>query len=207
MTSYWDKVERRQKTAASHGTTLRDLQTELWGWCDERPRDGLRTRHNGWAGNLVRSPRRPRDDGSAAVSVVDDQFVPDPPVSDPPVPDAQEDEVRTLAELFKYVSAASDPGGSTYCATKTWYGSGLSDAFERLAERLSPAERRTAEQNMRALLPPCRNCGCQQTKLKKFPHQAAPKLRLRSPESSRQPVSRSEDVGERMFERSVRRGL
>jgi hypothetical protein len=76
------------------------------------------------------------------------------------------DGVQTLAELASYVAGAWDPGGSVYCATKIWYGSGLSDAFERLAAQLSPAERRAAEQHMRATLPPCRNCGCQQTKRK-----------------------------------------
>jgi hypothetical protein len=76
------------------------------------------------------------------------------------------DDGMTVAELAGYVASAGDTGGSVYCATKTWYGSGLSDAFERLAERLSPAERRAAEQNMRAALPPCRDCGCQQTELK-----------------------------------------
>jgi hypothetical protein len=57
MASFWDKVERRQRLAADRGTELRDLQIELWGWCDERLRDGRRTKHNGWAGNLVK-PRR-----------------------------------------------------------------------------------------------------------------------------------------------------
>jgi ATP-dependent DNA ligase len=52
-------------------------------------------------------------------------------------------EVQTLAELFEYVSAAWDPGGSSYCATKTWFGCGLDDAFQRLAskEGLSAVER------------------------------------------------------------------
>jgi hypothetical protein len=69
----------------------------------------------------------------------------------------------TIAEL---VAGAWDTGGPVYCATKTWFGTGISDAFERLAaqEHLSPAERRAAEQNMRATLPPCRNCGCRQVK-------------------------------------------
>jgi hypothetical protein len=106
----------------------------------------------------------------------------------------ERDGPKTLAELTEYVSAARDPGGGSYCATKTWYGSGLSDAFERLAAHLSPAERRAAEQNMRAVLPPCRNCGCQQTKLKE-----AWLDRLEG-----QPINRSEEAGEWMFERSVR---
>jgi hypothetical protein len=138
-----------------------------------RQRDNVRTARNGWAGNLLRPPiERRRDVRVAAVA-------PPPEIAEiiggdanviarrsrAPKPERTE---GSLAELADYVAGAWDPGGSVYCATKTWYGSGLSDAFERLAAHLSPAERRAAEQHMRAVLPPCRNCGCQQTKLKKF---------------------------------------
>ena len=61
MASFWDKVERRQRLAADGGAELRDSQIELWGWCDERPRDKVRTWGNGFAGNLLRPP--PRQNG------------------------------------------------------------------------------------------------------------------------------------------------
>jgi hypothetical protein len=103
------------------------------------------------------------------------------------------DEVKTVADLAVYVAGAWDTGGPVYCATKTWF-SGLSDAFARLAaqEGLSAVERRTAEQSMRATLPPCRNCGCQQVKKSGArggsqdddTPQMAPKLRAKSAQSS-----------------------
>jgi hypothetical protein len=72
--------------------------------------------------------------------------------------------VKTVAELAKlaaYVAQAWDIGGATYCTTKTWFGSGLVDAFARLAsaENLSAAQRKAAEQDMIGAMPPCRGCG------------------------------------------------
>jgi hypothetical protein len=57
MTSFWDKVEQRQRVVVDRRTALRNLQLELWGWCDERPRDG--------AGNLLPTP--PRQNGFSVV--------------------------------------------------------------------------------------------------------------------------------------------
>jgi hypothetical protein len=177
MTSFWDKVEQRRKLAANRGTTLRDLQLELWGWCDERLRDGIRTRHNGWAGNLLRRPPRRNggnivrsnpDAGAVIVDAADDLLVAELPVADLPAvvastPDDERYEVQTLAELFEYVSAAWDSSGSSYCATKTWFGCGLDDAFQRLAskEGLSATERSALSARMRNAMPPCRNCRCE----------------------------------------------
>jgi hypothetical protein len=181
MASFWDKVEKRQRLVADKGAELRDLQIELWGWCDERPRDGLRTPHNGWAGNLLRPP--PRQNGGNVVGgnldvvvVVDvpatDLAADDLPVADLPVtnrlaavtptPDDERYEVQTLAELFEYVSDAWEPGGDSYCSTKTWFGCGLDDAFQRLAskEGLSATERSALSARMRNAMPLCRNCRC-----------------------------------------------
>jgi hypothetical protein len=180
--SFWDKVERRQRLAADEGAELRDLQIELWGWCDERPRDGIRTRHNGWAGNLLRPPPRRNGGnvvgGNLGVGAADDLFlvemvqaddlpvaeVPmtDPPAAVTPTPGAERYEVQTLAELIEYVSAARDSGGSSYCATKTWFGCGLDDVFQGFASRegLSGAERSALSARMRNAMPLCRNCWC-----------------------------------------------
>ena len=70
--------------------------------------------------------------------------------------------VSTVAELFAYVSATWDTGGKSYCATRTWFGTGLQDAFERLAtqERVSEAERPDIVRQMIAAMPACRRCGC-----------------------------------------------
>jgi hypothetical protein len=183
MASFWDKVERRQRLAADRGVELRGLQIELWGWCDERPRDGVRTRHNGWAGNLLRP--LPRQNGGNVVGdhdlgagAVDEQPAMDQPANEQPVaaeqpravitPAPDDDDARreaqTLAELFEYVSAAWDPGGSSYCATKTWFGCGLDDVFQGLAskEGLSATERSALSARMRNAMPLCRNCRCQE---------------------------------------------
>jgi hypothetical protein len=169
MASFWDKVERRQRLAADRGAELRDLQIELWGWCDERQRDGLRTRHNGWAGSLVKRQRRNDDRvvtsqgaGADAADVVADMPVPALPAPDVRRHEVDRKEVETLAELFEYVSAAWDPGGSSYCATRTWFGCGLDDAFQRLAskEGLSAIERSALSARMRSAMPLCRNCRC-----------------------------------------------
>jgi hypothetical protein len=176
VVSFWDKVEKRQRLAADRGAELRDLQIELWGWCDKRPRDGVRTRHNGWAGNLLRPPPRRNggnvvgcspDAGAVIVDAADDLLVAELPVADLPAavastPNDERYEVQTLAALFEYVSAAWDPGGSSYCATKTWFGCGLDDALQRLAskEGLSATERSVLSARMRTAMPPCRNCRC-----------------------------------------------
>jgi hypothetical protein len=183
VTSFWDKVERQRELAGDRGTALRDLQLELWGWCDERPRDRVRTRHNGWAGYLLRPP--PRQNCGSVVGgnnlgagAVDDLFLVEMiPADDPPVaamlmtdlpaavvptPSDERHEVQTLAELFEYVSAAWDSGGSSYCATKTWFGCGLDDVFQGLAskEGLSATERSALSTRTRNAMPPCRNCWC-----------------------------------------------
>jgi hypothetical protein len=151
-----------------------------------RQRDSIRTARSGWAGNLLNPPldRRGRRHGMiySVATVVDDVerqgqsgFEEQAKTAAERRAEDERDEPKTVAELADYLAGrwpveqrgAWDPGGPIYCATKTWYGSGLSDAFERLAAQLSPAERRAAEQNLRAALPPCRNCGCQ----------TAPKLR------------------------------
>jgi hypothetical protein len=171
MTSFWDKVERRQKAAAEQSTSLRDLQIELWGWCDERPRDWARTRHNGWAGNLLRPPPRRNggnivggnlDADAVVASAADGLPVTNLPAADlpamvTPAPSDARREVQTLAELFEYVSAAWDPGGSSYCATKTWFGCGLDDVFQGLAskEGLSATERSALSARMRNAMPLC----------------------------------------------------
>jgi hypothetical protein len=176
MTSFWDKIEQRRKLAADRGIALRDLQVELWGWCDERPRDRVRTRRNGWAGNLLRPSRRRNggnivrgnpDAAAVIVDAADGPLVAELPVADLPAavsstPDDERSEVQTLAELFEYVSAAWDAGGSSYCATKTWFGCGLDDAFQRLAskEELSTSERSALSARMRNAMPLCRNCRC-----------------------------------------------
>jgi hypothetical protein len=181
MTSFWDKVERRQKAAAEQSTSLRDLQIELWGWCDERPRDGILTKHNGWAGNLLRSP--PRQNGGNADAVVAgaaDYLVAELPAADlpavvTPAPSDARREVQTLAELFEYVSAAWDPGGSSYCMTRTWFGCGLDDVFQRLAskEGLSATERSGLSVRMRNAMPLCRNCRCVESQEKMAAARAA----------------------------------
>ena len=76
--------------------------------------------------------------------------------------DDERPKVSTVAELFAYVSAAWDTGGKSYCATRTWFGTGLQDAFERLAtqERVSEAERPDIVRQMIAAMPACRRCGC-----------------------------------------------
>jgi hypothetical protein len=185
MVSFWDKVERRQQLAADEGVELRDVQIELWGWCDERRRDWVRTPRNGWAGNLLRPP--PRQNGgnvvggnnlgadTVIVDATDDLPVADLSATDlsetdlPAVvtstPDDGRYEVQTLAELFEYVSAAWDPDSSSYCATKTWFDYGLEEAFQRLAskEGLSATERSALSARMRDAMPPCRNCRCKKT--------------------------------------------
>jgi hypothetical protein len=169
VVSFWDKVEMQQRLAADRGDELRDLQIEFWGWCDERQRDGLRTRHNGWAGSLVKRQRRNDDRvvtsqgaGAGAVDAVADLPVPALPTPDVGRHEVDRREVETLAELFEYVSAAWDPGGSSYCAIKTWLGCGLDDVFQRLAskEGLSPVERSALSARMRNAMPLCRNCRC-----------------------------------------------
>jgi hypothetical protein len=171
--SFWDRYRQRKQRADDEGRRTRELQMQLWGWCDRRQRGHVRTYANGWLGGLLKPPndKRGRRHGMIYSTVVDDVERREQSDFEEQAKTAVErederDEVKTVAELAAYVADACDPGGPVYCATKTWYGSGLSDAFERLAARLSPAERRAAEQNMRAALPPCRNCGCQQTKLK-----------------------------------------
>jgi len=169
VVSFWDTMERRQRLAADRGAALRDLQIEVWGWCDERQRDGLRTRHNGWAGSLVK-PQRRNDDrvvtsqgaGAGAADVIADMPVPALPAPDVRRHEVDRKGVQSLAELFEYVSAAWDPGGSSYCATRTWFGCGLDDAFQRLAskEGLSATERSALSARMRNALPLCRNCRC-----------------------------------------------
>jgi hypothetical protein len=71
-------------------------------------------------------------------------------------------EIATLAELFDYVSAAWDTGGASYCATRAWNGTGLSDVFERFArgEGLPENEHPSLERKMLDAMPPCRACGC-----------------------------------------------
>ena len=61
MTSYWDKTDKKRLRAEVEHESLRDMQLRLWGWCDMRQRDWLRTHRNGWAGNLINPPleRRP----------------------------------------------------------------------------------------------------------------------------------------------------
>jgi hypothetical protein len=190
MVSFWDKVERRQRLAADEGVELRDLQIELWGWRDERPRDGVRNWRNGFAGN--RLPPPPRQNGfnivggnnlgadTVIVDATDDLLVAELPVADLSATDMSETdlsavvtstpddgryEVQTLAELFEYVSAAWDPGGSSYCATRTWFGCGLDDVFQGLAskEGLSATERSALSARMRDAMPLCRNCRCKKT--------------------------------------------
>jgi hypothetical protein len=179
MASFWDKVERRQRLAAGRGAELRDLQIELWGWCDERPRNGVRTWRNGWAGNLLRP--LPRQNGGNVVGgnldtdaevivgaangllMVEQPGAEQPAAAVTPTPGAERYEVQTLAELFEYVSAAWDPGGSSYCATRTWFGCGLDDVFQGLAskEGLSATERSALSARMRNALPLCRKCRCE----------------------------------------------
>jgi hypothetical protein len=173
MSSFWSRYAKRIQRATDEHRSLRELQLELWGWCDMRQRDSVRTSRNGWAENLLRPPieRRGRVETERVTTVAPPPEVAEVTGGDgnvapePACAKDERDEVRTVVELAVYVADAWDPGGSIYCATKTWYGSGLSDAFERLAAQLSPAERRAAEQSTRAALPPCRNCGCQ-TELK-----------------------------------------
>jgi hypothetical protein len=184
MVSFWDKVERRQRLAADKGIELCDLQRELWGWCDERERDKVRTWSNGWAGNLLRPPPRQNGGnvvgGNLGVAAVDDTpatdlaadhplatqlQAADLPAADTSTPDDGRYEVQTLAELFEYVSAAWDPGGDSYCSTKTWFSYGPEEAFQRLAskEGLSATERSVLSARMRDAMPPCRNCRCKKT--------------------------------------------
>jgi hypothetical protein len=167
MTSFLDRYAKRNRQANDRAQRTRERQLETWGWFDRRQRGHVRTYANGWLGGLLKPPndRRGRRHGMAyLVADVEEQFVERAVETVERRAKDERDEVGTVAELAAYVSGAWDSGGASYCATKTWYGSGLSDAFERLAAQLSPAERRAAEQNMRAALPPCRNCGCQQTK-------------------------------------------
>jgi hypothetical protein len=72
------------------------------------------------------------------------------------------EEIWMLDKLFKCVSGTWDTGGSSYCATRTWFGSGLSEAFDRLArhERVPEADRPALIHMMRDAMPPCRNCQC-----------------------------------------------
>jgi hypothetical protein len=139
------------------------------------------------------------DAGAVIVGAADDLLVAELPVADLPVavtstPDDERYEVRTLAELFEYVSAAWDSGGSSYCATKTWFSCGLDDAFQRLAskEGLSTTERSALSARMRNAMPLCRNCRCEPSRAlasprepsrwqgaRPSPQQRAPSPRLR----------------------------
>jgi hypothetical protein len=178
MISFWDRYTKRIRRAADEHRSLRESQLETWGWCDMRQRDNIRTAANGWAGNLQRPPnerhgraKTVRVTPAASPPEIAEVFGGDGNVIAPrnkaPKParaQDERDEVKTVAELAVYVAGVWDTGGAVYCATKTWFGTGLNDAFERLAaqEGLSAVERRATEQNMLATLPPCRNCGCQQ---------------------------------------------
>ena len=221
MTSFWDKVERRQRLAADGGAELRALQIELWGWRDERERDKVRTPRNGWAGNLLPPPPRRNggnvvggnlDADAVIVDAADDPLAAQLQAADLPATatsksDDERYEVQTLVELFEYVSAAWDPGGSSYCATKTWFGCGLDDAFQRLAskEGLSATERSVLSARMRDAMPPCRNCRCKKTnKATSYVGDSdgrgrarRPKQRARSPQPSagrRRSISRSVSI-------------
>jgi hypothetical protein len=99
----------------------------------------------------------PADDPPVAAMLMTDL-----PAAVVPTPSDERHEVQTLAELFEYVSAAWDSGGSSYCATKTWFGCGLDDVFQGLAskEGLSATERSALSTRMRNAMPPCRNCWC-----------------------------------------------
>jgi hypothetical protein len=77
-------------------------------------------------------------------------------------------EVSTMAEFAEYVARAWDPGGSAYCATKTWFGCGLNQVFEKLAEKesLSAAAKSALQRDLLATMPPCRECRCTRPKSK-----------------------------------------
>jgi hypothetical protein len=181
MVSFWDKYERRQREAAENGEALRAHQIELWGWCDERPRDGVRTWHNGWAGNLV---KRPPGHERHAEDVINTNLPPPKPITPRPSvrigPDDEELrwEIETLAELFEYVSAAWDAGGNSYCSTKLWFSCGLEETFQGFAakEGLPQIERTALSIRMRAVMPPCRNCRCVESQGRKSPAKTQRKL-------------------------------
>jgi hypothetical protein len=181
LTSFWDKHQRRIIVADTERRGTLEAQTELWGWCDMRQRGHIRTYANGWLSGLLNPPndKRGRRHGMvySAKTVIDDverkeraEFEKEAREAMGTARDrkakAKPDEGGTLTELAEYVSGAWDTGGSIYCATKTWFGSGLSDAFERIAakEKLSKPARQAAERDLLATMPPCRNCGCRPAK-------------------------------------------
>ena len=41
MTSYWDRTDERRRLVKQRQRELQDLQMRLWGWSDQRLRDGF----------------------------------------------------------------------------------------------------------------------------------------------------------------------
>jgi len=41
MASYWDRTDKRRRLIEERERKLADLQIQLWGWSDQRLRDGF----------------------------------------------------------------------------------------------------------------------------------------------------------------------
>jgi hypothetical protein len=41
VTSYWDRTDERRRLVKQRQRELQDLQMRLWGWSDQRLRDGF----------------------------------------------------------------------------------------------------------------------------------------------------------------------
>jgi hypothetical protein len=41
MASYWDRTDKRRRLIEERQRDLADMQMQLWGWCDQRLRDGF----------------------------------------------------------------------------------------------------------------------------------------------------------------------
>jgi hypothetical protein len=41
MPSYWDRTDERRRLTEERSRGLKELQLEMWGWSDERLRDGM----------------------------------------------------------------------------------------------------------------------------------------------------------------------
>jgi hypothetical protein len=180
MTSFWDRYRERRERAEAKARETYSAQLAAWGWHDMRLRGYVRTYRNGYLGGLLRPSPLDRRGGKHGMIYADgtddvverreqadlDQQTRDAMEKPERKADDNSDEVKTVAGLAAYVAQAWDTGGSIYCATKTWFGSALSDALKQLAaqEKLSAAECRMTEADMLATMPPCRNCGCRPAK-------------------------------------------
>jgi hypothetical protein len=41
MASYWDRTDERRRLIRERARGLKEKQMEMWGWSDERLRDGM----------------------------------------------------------------------------------------------------------------------------------------------------------------------